>query len=146
VALAREATPASALAAGDVSALAAWQAVGPRQTLVPLGQAPPGYAVLAALAAQLAHADRRVVAFTNAGGLAAGERALGLAVALGLAIVVVALEAPDATTAARMERAGVPSFVFHGEPDFAWSFSRACLAGRPAVVVVAAPERVTAVP
>ena len=136
VALAREATPAGTLATGDVSALAAWQAVGPRETLVPLGQAPLGYAVLAALAAQLAHTDRRVVAFTNAGGIAAGERALGLAVVLGAPLVVVVLDPLDAEATAGMERAGVQSFVSRGESDFAMRFSRAFLAGRPAIVTM----------
>ena len=67
VALAREAMPAGAIATGDVPALAAWQAVAPRETLTALGMATPGYAVTAAVAAQLAHPDRRVVAFTSSG-------------------------------------------------------------------------------
>jgi acetolactate synthase-1/2/3 large subunit len=90
--LAREATPAGTLATGDdVPALAAWQAVGPRETLTPLG-ATPGYAVTAAVAAQLAAPDRTVVAFTTAGGLAAGGGAWALAAARGLPIVVVVLD------------------------------------------------------
>jgi acetolactate synthase-1/2/3 large subunit len=91
MALAREATPAGTLATGDVPALAAWQAVGPREALTPLG-ATPGYAVTAAVAAQLAAPDRTVVAFTTAGGLAAAGGAWALAAARGLPIVVVVLD------------------------------------------------------
>jgi acetolactate synthase-1/2/3 large subunit len=137
VALAREATPAGTLATGDVSALAAWQAVGPRETLAPLGQAPPGYAVLAAVAAQLVHADRRVVAFTSTSGVS--EDALRLAAARGLPIVVVVLGQLAAETATRLDAAGVVVLTGRGERDFTRDFSRAFLAARPAVVV-ASPE------
>lgn len=134
VALVREATPAGTLATGDVAALAAWQAVGPRETLVPLGQPPPGYAVLAALAAQLAHADRRVVAFTSAAGCRAGAWALELAATRGLPLVVVVFGEVDAGIAAHMEPAGVTVLPCRGEHEFARDFSRAFLGGRPAVV------------
>jgi thiamine pyrophosphate-dependent acetolactate synthase large subunit-like protein len=139
VALARQVTPAGTLATGDVPALTAWQAVGPREALSPLGPAPPGYAVLAAAAAQLADADRRVVAFTNAAGLAAGAWALGRAVTLGTPLVVVALGETPTATVAGVERAGVATFAARGEADFAVTFSRAFLAGRPAIVTTAAP-------
>lgn len=137
VALAREATPAGTLATGDVSALAAWQAVGPRETLVPLGQAPPGYAVLAAVAAQLVHPDRRVVAFTSPAGLS--DDALRLATARGLPLVVVVLGELAAETVARLDAVGVVVLSGRGERDFARDFSRAFLAARPAVIV-ASPE------
>jgi acetolactate synthase I/II/III large subunit len=91
LALAREAMPAGAIATGDVPALAAWQAVAPRETLSALGMATPGYAVTAAVAAQLAHSDRRVVAFTSPAGLAAAEPARAMAEALALPIIVVVL-------------------------------------------------------
>jgi thiamine pyrophosphate-dependent acetolactate synthase large subunit-like protein len=95
----------------------AWQAVAPREALTPLGgHAPAGYAILAAVAAQLADGERRVVAFTSPIGLAAGTSALALAEALGLPIVVVVLGgAPD-------------------EAAFARDFARAFLARRPVVV------------
>jgi len=117
VALARAATPAGTLATADVQALGAWQAVGPREALSPLGRSTPGYAVPAAIAAQLAHADRRVIAFTDPGGFASSERAWALACTLALPIVVVALGGLDA-----------------GDPDFATDFARAFLARRPAVL------------
>jgi acetolactate synthase I/II/III large subunit len=137
VALAREATTAGTLATGDVSALTAWQAVGPRETLAPLGQPPPGYAVLAAVAAQLAHADRRVIAFTSPAGV--GEDALRLTSARGLPLVVVVLGELPAETATRLDAGGVVVLSGRGERDFTRDLSRALLAARPAVVV-ASPE------
>jgi hypothetical protein len=74
-----------------------------------------GYAVLAAVAAQLAHSDRRVIAFTDSAGIAAAERAWALAVALDLPVVVVLLGGLD-------------------EAAFAVEFSRAFLARRPVLV------------
>jgi thiamine pyrophosphate-dependent acetolactate synthase large subunit-like protein len=139
VALAREATPAGTLATADVPGLAAWQAVGPHEALSPLGLATPGYAVPAAIAAQLAHPDRRVVAFTNATGLAASEPALRLAVALGLPLVVVRVDALEIGTAPPPPLAGVTPLVCRGEGSFAVDFSRAFVAGRPAIVTVRAP-------
>jgi acetolactate synthase-1/2/3 large subunit len=122
VALAREATPAGSLATGDASILAAWQAVAPRETLSPLGTSTPAYPVTAAVAAQLAHPDRRVVAFTSPAGFAAAEDVWVLAVARALPVVAVVLGAPG----------GV-----RGEAAFAAEFARAFLAERPAVVLTA---------
>lgn len=122
VRLAREATPAGTIATADVPLGLAWQAVAPRETLTPLGgHAPAGYAILAAVAAQLADADRRVVAFTTPIGLAAGAGGLALARARELPIVVVVLgPAPD-------------------EAAFARDFARGFAAGRPAVIGADAP-------
>jgi len=139
VALAREATPVGTRATGDVPALAGWQAVAPRETLAPLGAAPPGYAVIAATAVQLADRERRVVAFTTPSGLLAGEPTLVRSAALGLPIVVAVLDPLDAGTAARLERAGVRAHLARGEPDFALTFSRAFLTCRPALVAPAGP-------
>ena len=116
VTLAREAMPAGAIATGDVPALAAWQAVAPRETLTALGMATPGYAVTAAVAAQLAHPDRRVVAFTSPVGLAAAEPARAMAEALALAIIVVVLGSSG------------------DERAFAAEFARAFTARRPSVL------------
>jgi acetolactate synthase I/II/III large subunit len=140
VALVREATPVGTLATGDVSALAAWQAVAPREALAPLGNAPPGYPIFAAMAAQLANAERRVVAFTTATGLVAGEVTLSLGAALGLPLVVVVLDPLGGTTAARLERVGVQPYLARGESDFALVFSHALVAARPAVVGVKGHE------
>jgi acetolactate synthase I/II/III large subunit len=135
VALAREAMPAGTLATGDVPALAAWQAVGPRETLSPLAPT-PGYAVLAAVAAQLAHGDRRVVAFTSTPGLGSGMPALRLATTLGLPLVVVTLGALDAETVSRIERGAIPLRICGGASSFALELSHAFLAGRPVIVAV----------
>ncbi len=116
VALAREAMPAGTIATGDVPALAAWQAVAPRETLTALGMATPGYAVTAAVAAQLAHPDRRVVAFTSPVGLAAAEPARAMAEALALPIIVVVLGSSG------------------DESAFAAEFARAFTARRPSVL------------
>lgn len=132
VALAREATPAGTLATGDVPALAAWQAVAPRETLTPLGMAPPGYAILAAVATQLTHTDRRVVAFTTAGGLGAAAPALTWAAARRLSIVVVVLDAVD-PPAGTIDGTRIEIVATRHESDFAPSFSRAFQSGRPAV-------------
>jgi acetolactate synthase-1/2/3 large subunit len=115
VALAREATPAGTLVTADVPSLAAWQAVAPREALTPLGMSIPGYAVAAAVAAQLAAPDRRVVAFTTTAGFEAGEAAWALAVERGLPIIGVILTGG-------------------GEETFARQFAAAFLAHRPAVV------------
>jgi len=117
VRIVREATPAGTIATADVPLGLAWQAVAPRETLTPLGgHAPAGYAILAAVAAQLVEPARRVVAFTTPLGLAAGGDALALANALGLAIVVVVLG---------------PA---HDEEAFARDFARAFAGGGPTVV------------
>jgi hypothetical protein len=121
-----------------VPALAAWQAVSPRETLSPLGPAPPGYAVLAAVAAQLVHPDRRVVAFTAACGLLEAEPALLRAAARALPLVVVALGAPDSATVARLERDGVEVQAGRGEAGFALDMSRAFEAGRLTVILAGA--------
>jgi acetolactate synthase I/II/III large subunit len=119
VRVAREATPAGTMATADVPLGLAWQAVAPRETLTALGgHAPAGYAVLAAIAAQLADRDRRVVAFTSPFGLAASGAALALAERLALPIVVVVLDAAA------------------DESAFARDFALALGAGRPAVVGV----------
>jgi len=117
VRVAREATPAGTVATADVPLGLAWQVVAPRETLTPLGgHAPAGYAILAAVAAQLVDRERRVVAFTTPLGLAAGGEAMALAKTLALPIVVVVLgAAPD-------------------EDAFARDFARAFAGGGPTVV------------
>ncbi|HEY2992854.1 MAG TPA: thiamine pyrophosphate-binding protein [Methylomirabilota bacterium] len=117
VRVAREATPAGTVATADVPLGLAWQAVAPRETLTPLGgHAPAGYAILAAIAAQLVDPARRVVAFTTPMGLAAGGGALAMAGARALPIVVVVLGGA------------------HDEEAFARDFARALASGGPTVV------------
>jgi acetolactate synthase-1/2/3 large subunit len=74
VQIARELTPAGALATVDAGAhmfpaTAYWHAVEPGECLISNGLATMGFALPAAIAAQLAHPDRRVVCFTGDGGL-----------------------------------------------------------------------------
>jgi acetolactate synthase-1/2/3 large subunit len=110
VALVREATPAGTVVTSDVPLGFAWQAVAPREVLTPLGGVlPPGYAGFAAVGAQLADRDRRVVAFTTPRARAATARALEMAETLALPIVVVELgrERDEAAFAATFSRAFV---------------------------------------
>jgi acetolactate synthase-1/2/3 large subunit len=119
VALAREATPADTLAASDGVALDAWQAVAPREALASIGGSTPGYAVTAAVAAQLVHRDRRVIAFTDATGLAASQPVWAMTVGLGLPVVVVVLGRQAAAV---------------DEAVFAADFARAFVARRPVLI------------
>ena len=117
VGMVREATPAGTLVASDVALGLAWQAVGPREVLTPLGgHGPVGYAILAAVSAQLVHPARRVVAFTTPIGLSAGSGALALADARELPVVAIVLG---------------PA---HDETAFARAVERALATGRPAIV------------
>jgi acetolactate synthase-1/2/3 large subunit len=136
VALVHEATPAGTLVAADVPALAAWQAVGPRETLTTLGPAPPGYAVLAALAAQLQRPDRRAVAFTGAADLGPAAAGLARATALGLPLVTVRLGALDPAAADRLDTAGVPVTICDGMPQLAAAFAQVWPRGLPALLAV----------
>jgi acetolactate synthase-1/2/3 large subunit len=141
VALAREATPAGTLAAADPSALAAWQAVAPHETLTPLGMSIAGYAVTAAVAARLAHPDRPSLAITSPRGVADAAPSLALASTLGLPVMVVALGRLDADTAAHLQRAGVTTLAPVAEAAFSEALGRALLDRGPAVVAADVPPR-----
>jgi thiamine pyrophosphate-dependent acetolactate synthase large subunit-like protein len=97
--------------------------------------------VLAAVAAQLVQPERRVVAFTSRLGLAAAMASLARAVALGLPILVVTLDALDDATVTGLRQAGMRLFACRGEPDFALTFSRAFVDGRAAVVAASIDGR-----
>jgi thiamine pyrophosphate-dependent acetolactate synthase large subunit-like protein len=127
VALAREATPAGTIATGDVPALAAWSAVAPRETLGALGLATPGYALMAAIAARLTYPDRRVVAFTDARGLASAPPGLASVSPGGPAITLVSFggHGPVADTV-----------VETTEAAFTGDFARAWVSGRPTLLSV----------
>ena len=100
----------------------------------PLGPPTPGYAVTAALAVQLAHPARRVIAFTSRAGITAREPILAHAATLGLPLVVVALDPIDDATPARLARAGLHWFPARDDTNFAQAFSDALLSTRPALV------------
>jgi acetolactate synthase-1/2/3 large subunit len=96
--IAREMTAAGTIAAVDGGAgmwdvAAAWQAVAPREFLAPNRLAAAGVAWPAAIAAQLARADRRVLAFTTEAGFDASRAELETAARLETPIVLLVLAA-----------------------------------------------------
>ena len=95
VQFAREVTPAGTIASADADALlpvvaAYWHAVDLRELLVSSGPVLDGFAVPAAIAAQLAHPEGRAICFTDGRGLmvAAGELETAARLHLPLAVVV----------------------------------------------------------
>jgi acetolactate synthase-1/2/3 large subunit len=143
VRLAREATPAGTIAAVDAGGyrdrvVTAWHATAPREFLVPDGDA-PGFALPAAIAAHLAHPDRRVVCFTGPDELSATAAELETAARLAAPVVIVVFEVDEtrAFTSARLgERAGLAVSTADGEMKFAQAFSRALAATGAAMIVV----------
>jgi acetolactate synthase I/II/III large subunit len=90
----RELTAAGSIATVDAGAhmfpaTAYWQALEPGELLISNGLATMGFALPAAIAAQLAHPDRRVVCFTGDGGLMMVASELETVVRLRLPIVIV---------------------------------------------------------
>jgi acetolactate synthase-1/2/3 large subunit len=136
VMIARELMAAGTIATADLPVAAYWQAVAPREFLIPNGLATFGYPVPAAIAAQLALPDRRVIAFARASGLRAAREALSLAVGSGLPLVVVACnegrEPEDVAPVAR--EAGAAFYAADSEESFRRAFYEALTAHRPAVV------------
>jgi acetolactate synthase I/II/III large subunit len=137
---ARELTPAGTLVAIDGSpamleVALAWPAVAPGECLVPNALATPGFALPAAIAAQLAHPARRVLCFTDAAGLVRVLGELETMVRLELPVVVVVMGgagAPELVPIARglgltTGRAGHPSGVRQALAD-------ALAAGRPTLL------------
>jgi acetolactate synthase-1/2/3 large subunit len=97
VQIARELTPAGTIATVDSGAhmfpaTAFWQAVSPGEFLISNGLATMGFALPAAISAQLVHPDRRVLAFTGDGGLMMAAAELETAARLALPIVVVVFD------------------------------------------------------
>jgi acetolactate synthase I/II/III large subunit len=94
VQLARELTPAGSIATVDAGAhmfpaTAYWHAVELGECLISNGLATMGFALPAAIAAQLVHPDRRVVCFTGDGGLMMVAAELETAARLRLPITIV---------------------------------------------------------
>jgi acetolactate synthase-1/2/3 large subunit len=137
VMIARELTAAGTIATADLPVVAPyWQAVAPRELLIPNGLATFGYAVPAAVAAQLALVDRRVIAFARPSGLLAGTGALSLAVSSGLPLVVVACHEAGAAedVAAVAREAGAALYAADSEESFRRAFYEALTAHRAAIV------------
>ena len=161
VQLARELTPAGTIATVDAGAhmfpaTAYWQAVEPGECLISNGLATMGFALPAAIAAQLLSPERRVVCFTGDGGLLMVVAELETAARLGLAIVIVVFndgalsliqvkqeqkgyagvsmryEGPDLAALARSF--GVAAFVASDETTFARALSSALAASGPTLI------------
>ncbi len=97
VQLARELTPAGTVATVDAGAhmfpaTAYWHAVELGELLISNGLATMGFALPAAIAAQLVHPERRVICFTGDGGLMMVAAELETAARLRLPLVVVAFD------------------------------------------------------
>jgi acetolactate synthase I/II/III large subunit len=97
VQLARELTPAGAIATVDAGAhmfvvTAYWDAVEPGELLISSGLAAMGFALPAAIAAQLVHPERRVICFTGNGGLMTVAAELETVARLELPVVIVVLD------------------------------------------------------
>jgi acetolactate synthase-1/2/3 large subunit len=94
---ARALTPAGTIATVDAGAhmfpvTAYWQAVEPGECLISNGLATMGFALPAAIAAQLVHPERRVLCLTGDGGLMMVVSELETLVRLGLPVVVVVFD------------------------------------------------------
>lgn len=147
VRVAREATEAGTIATVDAGpyyahVVASWYAVAPRELLVPSGPATAGFALPAAIAAHLAHSERRVVCFSGAAELGAANE-LETAARLGAPIAIVLFEA-DGTDASPLVRQAesLPMSVsrIDGETRFAEAVARARAAKGPSLIVVQAPD------
>ncbi|MGH7346141.1 MAG: thiamine pyrophosphate-dependent enzyme, partial [Candidatus Rokuibacteriota bacterium] len=107
--------------------------------LTPRGPSPSGFALPAAIAAHLAHPDRRVVCFVGTSELAAATSALETAARLRarVAIIAFAIDGPDAAASmAQAERLHVSASAVAGEARFAQALGRALVAEGPALIVV----------
>jgi acetolactate synthase I/II/III large subunit len=94
VQLAREFTPAGTIATVDAGAhmfpaTSYWHAVEPGELLISNGLATMGFALPAAIAAQLVHPERRVICFTGDGGLMMAVAELETVARLRLPIVII---------------------------------------------------------
>jgi len=97
VQIAREATPAGAIATVDAGAhmfpaTAYWLATEPGECLISNGLATMGFALPAAIAAQLCHPDRRVVCLTGDGGLMMVAAEMETAARLALPLIAVVFD------------------------------------------------------
>ncbi|MGH7277356.1 MAG: thiamine pyrophosphate-binding protein, partial [Candidatus Rokuibacteriota bacterium] len=97
VQIAREMTPAGTIATVDAGAhmfptTTFWHAVGPGELLISNGLATMGFALPAAIAAQLVHPERRVLCFTGDGGLMMVAAELETVARLGLPLIVIVFD------------------------------------------------------
>jgi acetolactate synthase I/II/III large subunit len=97
VQIVRQMTQAGTIATADaaavvLAAVAGWDAIEPGELLVSSAFRADGFALPGAIAAQLTHADRQVIGFTDADGFLAAAGDLDTAVELRLPIAVVVLD------------------------------------------------------
>ncbi len=124
--LCREATPAGTIATIDAGAhmfpaTAYWHAVEPGECLISNGLATMGFALPAAIAAQLVHPERRVLCLTGDGGLMMVAAELETVARLGLPIVVVVFDdGALSLIAVKQEQRGVAgASMRYAGPDLA---------------------------
>jgi acetolactate synthase-1/2/3 large subunit len=142
--VAREATPSGTIAtveAGSLGACAAasWQAIAPGQFLTTSRSTSAGFALPAALAASLAHPDRRVVCFTDAAALVTTTGELEASIRLGVPIVVVVLgdaESSGSDPVGLAQSFGATAYRADDEGRFAEAMERALRTGGPALIAV----------
>jgi acetolactate synthase-1/2/3 large subunit len=142
VQIARELTPAGTIATVDsgvhmVAATVFWQAVSPGEFLISNGLATMGFALPAAIAAQLVQPERRVLCFTGAAGLLMAVAELETAARLALPLLVVvfddgALSRVDLRALARSF--GVAAFVADSEETLRRAVVLALAAPGPALI------------
>jgi len=139
VQLAREFTPAGTIAAVDAGAhgfpvTAYWDAVEPGELLISNGLATPGFALPAAIAAQLVHPERRVVCFTGHGELmmVAAELETAARLRLPLLIIVLGDGAPSPVALART--VGLYAFEAQDEDAFRSALFSALAAPGPTLI------------
>jgi len=140
VEVARQLTSAGTVAVFDAGeplggGLRAWPAVAPGECLVPGHLATDGFALPAAIAAQLARREQRVVCFTEPHALRAAVSELDTLAALALPVLVVVFceaAAPSLLTLAR--GAGVAGFTAGSTEEFRTASARALEASAPAVI------------
>ena len=136
----RQLTPAGTVAVFDAdehlgAGLRAWPAVAFGECLVPGRLATDGFALPAAIAAQLARREQRVVCFTEPHALRAAVGELDTLAALALPVLVVVFceaVAPSLLTLAR--GAGVAGFTAGSTDEFRTASARALEGGAPALI------------
>ena len=141
VQIARELTATGTLATVDSGAhmfpaTAFWQAVNPGEFLISNGLGTMGFALPAAIAAQLVHPDRRVLAFTGDGGLLMAVAELETAARLALPIVLVVFDdgALSLDLVALARSFGVAAFVGDSEETLRRALVLALAASGPALI------------
>jgi acetolactate synthase I/II/III large subunit len=143
VRLAREATPAGTIATVDAGAYrgcvaTAWHAIAPRE-FVASNDLAAGFALPAAIAAHLAHPDRRVVCFTGPNELGPAVSELETAARLAARIIIVVNEVggTDASASMRLaESVGLFVSAVDDEASFSRALGHAFTAAGGSLVVV----------